>query len=223
MFDLNCVFLPRRNTHLKAHTFVNLAGGRAHSLFVEVGGCVYACGDNADGQLGIGATDAELVFEEWTLLRVPSVVGEPLRLKGSKQATVKIVQAAAGSSHSLFLSQEGRVYACGAAGNGQLGLSTDAKIPSEDVDVPTVIGALKMLRVTRVAAGNTHSLFLTSNGAVWSSGKSDFGGLGQGGGTVRLHAPRPIRGLTDPHTKMGLEIREVEASGETSFFVSSKG
>lgn len=52
---------------------------------------------------------------------------------------VQIVHASAGGSHSLFLSQEGRVYACGASGQGQLGLSTDAKIPMPtDVFIPTV-------------------------------------------------------------------------------------
>lgn len=46
------LYTPRRNGYLKAHTFVWIAGGRAHSLFVDDKGSVWACGDNTHGQLG---------------------------------------------------------------------------------------------------------------------------------------------------------------------------
>ncbi len=63
---------------------------------------------------------------------------------------------AAGGRHSLFLSEEGRVYACGAASDGQLGLAQDAKTPMQaDVDQPTVrmfVGMHAMFVFTKARA-----------------------------------------------------------------------
>ena len=34
----------------------NVSAGLAHSCFIDYKGCVYVCGDNTHGQLGLGVT-----------------------------------------------------------------------------------------------------------------------------------------------------------------------
>jgi hypothetical protein len=81
---------------------------------------------------------------------------------------------AAGSQHSLFRDEVGRLLACGrgaAAGHGD-----EEAIYSD----PAPVAAMAGVRVRSVAAGRCHSLALTWNGRVYSWGENGNGQLGQG-------------------------------------------
>ena len=71
---------------------------------------------------------------------------------------------------------------------GQLGLGHFNTVTS-----PTMIRSLIGLSVKQIAAGSAHSVFLTKSGAVFCSGKNDFGQLGLGDTKNReWNSPRSI-------------------------------
>lgn len=74
----------------------------------------------------------------------------------SSQQTKNVI-VCAGWNHSLFLLPSGKVAACGRGSAGALGLE-DA---SEFVSPPRLISDLEDQKVTAIAAGLNHSLFLT--------------------------------------------------------------
>lgn len=85
---------------------------------------------------------------------------------------------AAGSSHSLYLHDDGYVYAWGNNARGQLG---DGTTTSSNVPVRvTADGALDGVRLVEVAAGSAHSLALADDGTVYAWGDGASGQLGTG-------------------------------------------
>jgi len=84
------------------------AGG-IHSVFVRADGSVWACGLNSggnnDGQLGDGST-----LDKHTPVQVQS-----------SWSNQKIIHAEATREHSLFVTENGEVWACGRNNYGQLG------------------------------------------------------------------------------------------------------
>ena len=154
---------------------------------------MYVCGDNKRGQLGIPLESLAPDKVEGTQVRIPLAIGEPLRDPSDKGAPkVRIVAVSAGRDHSLCLSEEGRAFAFGAATDGQLGLSASNAAMDRDVFEPTQVESLKRTRLTGVAAGQSHSLFLSGDGAVWSTGKADYGALGLGNVKV-AHSPKAVK------------------------------
>ena len=85
---------------------------------------------------------------------------------------ISVMQVSAGTDHSLFLTAAGEAYGCGKNDRFQLGDSIDLHC-----DVPSRIclpaGGLK-----RVAAGGSHSLFLTRKGFLYGCGQNVFGQVG---------------------------------------------
>jgi alpha-tubulin suppressor-like RCC1 family protein len=82
-----------------------VAAGWMHSLFITSTGAVYSCGFNYFGGLGRVANDG-YAFEADVSI-IPGLGG--------------VVAAAAGHSHSFFLTADGRVYNCGNNSGGRLG------------------------------------------------------------------------------------------------------
>ena len=85
----------------------------------------------------------------------------------------EVVKAACGLHHSIFLTAEGRLYACGNNENGQLGLRETKSRPT-----PTMLEDCKSLCFTDISCGYYHTLALTDHGEVFSFGRNDKGQLG---------------------------------------------
>ena len=81
-----------------------------------------------------------------------------------------VTAIAAGESFSLALAG-GSVYAWGLGSSGQLGLGS-----TSSVSTPTIVPGLS--NVIAIAAGNTHSLAVTSTGALYAWGANGSGQLG---------------------------------------------
>uniref|UniRef100_A0A452GSK3 HECT-type E3 ubiquitin transferase n=1 Tax=Gopherus agassizii TaxID=38772 RepID=A0A452GSK3_9SAUR len=106
-------------------------------------------------------------------------------LKGSKikvpsfsetLSALNVVQVAGGSKSLFAVTVEGKVYACGEATNGRLGLG----LSSGTVPIPRQITALSNYVVKKVAvhSGGRHAMALTVDGKVFSWGEGDDGKLG---------------------------------------------
>jgi alpha-tubulin suppressor-like RCC1 family protein len=89
---------------------------------------------------------------------------------------------AAGLDHSLAVSSNGTVGACGFNSEGQLGNGTNTQ-----EDTPVQVSGLS--GVGAVAAGYEHSLAVTSSGTVWAWGYNTYGQLGDGGTATSQDTP----------------------------------
>jgi alpha-tubulin suppressor-like RCC1 family protein len=147
-----------------------VAAGVQHALAVALDGRVYSWGNNGSGQQGDGATIGYRTVP-WP---VPAVTNA--------------VAVAAGSYHSLALTNTGQVYAWGYNSNGQLGLGNTTLQPT-----PTLIPGLA--DIVGIAAGDTHSLAWTATGVLYAWGANGNGRLGDNSQTQR-NSPVVITGIT---------------------------
>jgi len=120
-------------------------------------GLVYAFGDNALGQLGLGHTAPQSGVNQVTAL-----------------ADRAVIQVEAGWTHAIAVDDAGTAYAWGDNSVGQGGLGHK----DSPIKTPTAIPALKDKGVFFVAAGYFHNFVLTDSGLVFAFGSNDHGQLG---------------------------------------------
>jgi len=139
---------------LMADMVKDVACGLHHILILTTAGDVYAVGDNTYGQLGVGSS-------------YPST-SVPYKLTGLEN----IKAIAAGNYHSLFLDNEGSVWACGRNDSGQLGVpgASPKFLPVETVYALAV----------EIDCGFLYSAVRSADGTVRVTGYNGYGQLGQG-------------------------------------------
>jgi hypothetical protein len=163
---------------------VFVAAGAKHTVAVTAGGRLYTWGCGDDGQLGHGDT------ANW---RVPTRVG-PGAFGGSA-----VVMAACGAAHTLVVTQDGALWACGDGNHGELGLNDLAdRLVFERV----VTGAVGGARVVAAAAGKEHSAAVTDDGALWTWGDGTRGKLGHDDVKKRL-VPTRVAAASLEGTRIG--------------------
>ncbi|XP_069950165.1 E3 ubiquitin-protein ligase MYCBP2 isoform X3 [Cherax quadricarinatus] len=86
-----------------------------------------------------------------------------------------VIQVTCGLHHSVVLCANGETYTWGSNSYGQLGVGDLISRGS-----PVMIRLPPNVRVTQVAAGSNHTVFLTSNGQIYSCGDFQKGQLGRG-------------------------------------------
>lgn len=145
---------------LVGNHIVSLACGANHTLALTSTGQVFAWGRNNYGQIGIGSNIDQLI---------------PVKVAALEPFNVKMIKC--GSSHSFALTDDGQLYAFGGNSFGQLGIGncTHQTNPTlvkfnQNSDNSTV--------PISVACGEYHSLFLMSNGDIFSCGRNDSSQLG---------------------------------------------
>jgi len=189
---------------LAGKTVVAIAGGGGHSLALTPDGQVYSWGYNFSGQLGNSGTIDSLV---------PVAVNTSGVLAGKTVTSI-----AAGANHSLALTSEGLVYAWGYNGLGMLGNNTYVDYSLLPVAVSTS-GALFGKTVVAIAAGEGHSLALTSDGLVFAWGDSTDGQLGNNTTTYSL-APAPVNTSGE---LSGKTVTAIAAGANHSLALTSDG
>jgi alpha-tubulin suppressor-like RCC1 family protein len=144
-------------------TITALAAGYGHNLFVTGDGKLWAEGANAEGQLGIGTTESQ---------HTPVLVT-------SASNVIAVAAGSTGWPHSLYVTNDGKLYGMGYNRYGQLGISntTNQLTPVQVTTASNVIAA---------DAGSRHSLFVTSDGKLYAMGDNTDGQLGLGDTTNRL-------------------------------------
>ena len=164
---------------------VAIAAGENHSLFLKNDSTVWACGSNSQGQLGDGTTaDKSTPVQDSSLIGIISIGG-------------------GGHEHSLFLKNDGTVWACGINGQGQLGDGTT-------ITRHTPVKVSSLSGIVSITAGWYHSLFLRNDGAVWACGRNSYGQLGDGTTTQR-NTPVQATGLCT----VGIPVATFAASSNT--------
>lgn len=171
---------------------VAVAGGGSHSLALAADGTLLSWGNDIQGQLGAAGYSIAQTYAQ----PVPAFSSSP------------IVALAAGNQHSLALTADGLVWTWGDNVFGELGIDPTKPPPGSPAGTPPLVkryapqpvlldssnpssAPLNLLVpghsevAPTVAAGNTYSLAVKSDGSVWAWGTNSFGGMGIGGG----HAP----------------------------------
>jgi alpha-tubulin suppressor-like RCC1 family protein len=172
-----------------------LACGGAHVIALTSGGKVFTWGRGSSGQLGHGD------ILNITLPKLVSFFDDSV-----------ITQAAAGWSHSGFVSDSGCIFTCGNGSFGQLGhgdtlsLSTPAKVSHFNND------SVKM-----VACGMRHSLVLFAGNQVCGFGSGKRGQLGFSSDRIKsVNLPCVVSGLKD------VEVVRIAANGYQSAALSAE-
>jgi alpha-tubulin suppressor-like RCC1 family protein len=133
-----------------------IEAGYYHTLAIRNDGTLWAWGRNASGQIGDNTTT-----QRPTAVQVTSL-------------GTNVVAIAAGESHSLAITANGKLWAWGSNSSGQLGngTTTSSSVP---VEVST------LTNVIAVTAGASFTLALTGDGRLWGFGTNTYGQLGNGG------------------------------------------
>ncbi len=177
-------------------TITAVAAGGFHSLALDASGMVYAWGNGGNGQLGNNSMGL-------------SVYPEPVQQSSSGgNLLANVIRIAAGGSHSLAIvgtaptDHSGTAYAWGYGGPGQLG---QADIGDRAYAVPVVKndGSGNLTNVTDIAAGGSHSLFV-SGGQVYACGNNAQGQIGDG--TLNNAASGAIK-ITLPAAAIGTVLQ----------------
>jgi len=156
-----------------------VGAGKSCSFAVDENGDVWGWGLNCFGQTGTGISSPKTLSDEIHIpTKVPKLSAEALN--GDV-----VVQIAGGAHHTLFLTSQGKVYACGRCDGGELGLSDDneefaqrrdprfldqplqVSIPEQDEDP-----------IVQISAGIENSMAVTRDGALYAWGQETNGELG---------------------------------------------
>ncbi len=137
-----------------------------HNLALTSTGTVLAWGENNDKKLGDGT---------FTSRSTPVTVNLP--------PDTKVTAIAAGFDHSLALTSTGTVVAWG-ENYGKLGDGTTSSRTA-----PVTVNLPPDTKITAIAAGDNHSLALTSTGTVLAWGSNSEGQVGDGTTSYKRSAP----------------------------------
>jgi alpha-tubulin suppressor-like RCC1 family protein len=165
---------------LAGKTVIAVGAGTVHSVALCSDGTLAAWGDNDFGQLGNNSQSRAFA---------PVAVNAQTGISSLFGKTV--LGIAAGGFHSLALCSDGTVAAWGQNNSSQLGdnSTVDRQVPVA-VNVAPGTSALAGKTVSAVAAGQSHSLALCSDGTVAAWGFNFSGQLGDS--STVTHRPAPV-------------------------------
>lgn len=158
---------PHRFQALDGIKIKKVSSGPVSYFFLAVSdeGKVYSWGFNQKGALGLGDCQNR---------QNPTLVKE--------LDPYNIVSVATGRQHSLFLTEEGDVFASGDNKSGQCGIGK----PTELVKLPQRIDYAGS-KIIQIACGDDFSLILNEDGEVFSFGHPMYGQLGHGAVKMEIH------------------------------------
>ena len=196
------VAVKTAGTPMEGKTIVQVAAGATHSLALATDGTIYAWGKNEYGQLGNDST---------TNSPVPVAV----KTAGTPMDGKTIIQIHAGYEHSLALASDGTVYVWGRNNSGQLGKNdaTDAHIPAA---VQTLGTPMAGKVIVQLAAGNSQSMALASDGTVYTWGWNQYGQLGNG---TTTNSRIPVAVVTTGTPLAGKTITQITSGGSPNSLV----
>ena len=136
-----------------------------------------------------------------------------------------VVAISAGTSFSLALSKDGKVYAWGYdLSEGRLGSGAVLSNPSPLPNLVKKLDGNELSGIVSISAGYSFSLALASDGTVWAWGRNSRGQLGQNAFTDRAGVPYAVQ-VKAPAGQTGLlaNIAMVAAGGNHALALDSAG
>ena len=173
---------------MEGTTFAHISAGHSHSLVITTDGRLFAWGIGSNGQLGNGENGAE------------ANTGTPVHIMPG----TTFAKVSAGSTHSLGIATDGRLFAWGSAHLGRLGCGQTAAGQFRATPFHIMVGTT----FSHVVASNNHSLGIATDGRLFAWGSNVFGQIGDGG-TVGPGAMRSI----PVHIMPGTMFSSISATG----------
>jgi len=197
------VATPINTANLAGKSIAQVSAGYLHSLLLADDGSVFSFGWNGYGQTGLN------LFDGTALIATP--------INTDNLADKTPAQVAAGSSHSLLLTDDGSVFSFGHNDDGRtgLGIGSGNTLVATPIDMTNLAGK----SITQVAAGAAHNLLLADDGSVFSFGPNAFGATGLGTATGDTLVATPI----DMTNLAGKTIAQVAAGGQHSLLLTNDG
>ena len=172
-------------------TVTQVASSENTTWIVTQDGKVYGCGQGNNGQQGSGDTTNVTTFTD----RTPE----------GKTVT----QLACANSTTWIITQDGKVYGCGANNNGQQGSGGTNNVTTFTDRTPSG------KTVTQVACNLYDTWFMTQDGKVYGSGQNTYGQQGSGNTT-------DVKTFTD-RTPSGKTVTQVACSQYTTWIITQDG
>ena len=147
---------------------IKVCCGGYHTIVMSETNDLFSFGKGIYGQCGYGQP-------ENTSLPKKVYFNENQNIKYENNKKINIIDIKCGGEHSLFLSSNNNVYTCGHGYLGQLGLGNN-----KNINLPLIVQSLTNKKIIQIAAGWSHSLVLTSEGNIYSTGCNKYGELGIG-------------------------------------------
>ena len=174
-----------------------------HSVYLKSDGTVWAAGYNWNGRLGDGTSTHR------------SYPVQVLDVNGGGLSNV--VAISAGDAHTVYSKSDGTAWATGYNESGQLGdgstLDKSSAVQVDDSNGDPLAG------VVAISAANRHTVYLKSDGTVWSVGKNNYGQLGDG---TTTNSSVPVQVLKTDGSGLN-EVVEISANNEHSVYLTSDG
>ena len=135
--------------------FAQIAAGPHNSLAIKTDGTLWGWGNNFSGQLGLGTIN--------TNQATPAQIGNGNDWK----------MVAPGLNHTMAIKNNGTLWAMGNNGNGRLGTGGST---GTLISTPVQVGTASNWK--SVAAGQTHTIAVKTDGTLWAWGQNNYGQLG---------------------------------------------
>ncbi|XP_056015291.1 inhibitor of Bruton tyrosine kinase-like isoform X2 [Ostrea edulis] len=135
---------------------------------------VYTWGDNTNLTLGHGKEQRR---------------GHPEVVEEFKKNGIGVKEVVLCKYHTVFLTVDGQVYTCGHGQGGRLGHGDE-----HTYMVPKLVETLRGLQCSQVVASRDHTVFLMSDGSVFSCGLNDSHQLGQQSTVPKSLIPKQVTG-----------------------------
>jgi alpha-tubulin suppressor-like RCC1 family protein len=147
-----------------------------------------------------------LGLEDIKITRVP----EPITYFNDN-TLCSVYTVSSGTFHTIFLDKQGKVYAVGCNESGQLGLGDN-----KNRTTPEPIPYFKDILIKKISAGAYHTVFIDTEGKVYTVGSNICGQLGLG--------DKNSRSLPEPITTFdNIQISSVSAGGTHTVFIDTIG
>ena len=195
----------------------DVSAGTDYTLFIFTDGSAAAAGnierpEEYQGHFACGCQNLSLgVNSIITIANVVNSNGDEVTAPKFRKVIAGVESfEGSGKMHSVFIDEDGHVYAAGNNNRGQLCLGDD-----ESRILPTRIDLPGDERAESAAVGGEFTLILTSSGRVYGCGSNEFGQLGLGNGVIETDRPERIDDLSS--------VRSISAGRDFSLITASDG
>jgi alpha-tubulin suppressor-like RCC1 family protein len=154
------------------NNWVAVSAGSLFSIGLQADGTLWGWGDNSFGQLAIDP----LVLPPLLSVATPQQIINFVDVPGNQEFNSNWTAIAAGQNHWLGLQGNGTVWGLGDNSVGQLGIGVST---ANQFDfLPTLNAGPPVIPYVSIAAGDSHSAMLKSDGSLWLMGNNTSGQLG---------------------------------------------